>query len=109
MAYVRKVRTASGRVAVQVARKVKGKVMIFAHLGSAHTDAELGILVDQARAMVIGSQEALNFEVAVRAQSTASVADFREQTLISEQAGPAVGEPGGATGTHSRDRLASAV
>ena len=33
MAYVRKVRTASGAVAVQVARKDHGQVVILAHLG----------------------------------------------------------------------------
>lgn len=90
MAYVRKVRTSSGAVAVQVARKDAGKVVILAHLGSAHTDAELGILLEQARAMVIGGQVALDFEVAARAQSIAGVADFREQALIAEASGPAV-------------------
>ena len=70
MAYVRKVRTASGAVAVQVARKDAGRVVILAHLGSAHTDAELGILLEQARQIVIGGQEALDFEVAARAQSS---------------------------------------
>ena len=52
MAYVRKVRTTSGAVAVQVARKDRGQVVILAHVGSAHTDAELGILLEQAREMV---------------------------------------------------------
>ena len=106
MAYVRKVRTASGAVAVQVARKDAGRVVILAHLGSAHTDAELGILLQQAKAMVIGGQVALDFEVAARAQSMASVADFREQALITEQLGPAaaavVVAPGRTVGTRSR-------
>lgn len=93
MAYVRKVRTASGAVAVQVARKDRGRVLILAHLGSAHTDAELGILLEQAREMVVGGQAALDFEVAARAQSMADVADFREQTLIPERATPAVAAP----------------
>ena len=44
MAYVRKVRTASGAVAVQVVRKHRGQRTILAHVGSAHTDAQLGIL-----------------------------------------------------------------
>ena len=39
---MRKIRTASGAVAVQVARKDAGKVVILAHIGSAHSDAELG-------------------------------------------------------------------
>ena len=93
MAYVRKVRTASGAVAVQVARKDSGRVVILAHLGSAHTDAELGILLEQAKAMVVGGQAALDFEVAARAQSMADVADFRAQTLIPERATPTVAAP----------------
>jgi len=46
---VRKVRTSSGAVAVQVARKDRGRVVVLAHVGSAHTDAELGILLDEAQ------------------------------------------------------------
>ena len=49
MAYVWKVRTASGAVAVQVAGKNRGQVVVVAHVGSAHTGADLGILLDQAR------------------------------------------------------------
>lgn len=106
VAYVRKVRTASGAVAVQVARKEQGRAVILAHLGSAHTDAELGILLEQAKAMVIGGQVALDFEVAARAQLMRDVADFREQALIAERPGPAgaapVVAPGRTTGTSSR-------
>ena len=67
MAYVRKVRTASGAVAVQVARKDRGRVVIVAHVGSAHTDAELGILLNQAREIVTGEQQVLQIEVPERA------------------------------------------
>ena len=106
MAYVRKVRTSSGAVAVQVARKDAGRVVILAHLGSARTDAELGVLLEQARAMVIGGQVALDFEVAARAQSMAGVADFRERALIAELSGPTVAAPvvgpGRTIGTCSR-------
>jgi hypothetical protein len=106
VAYVRKVRTASGAVAVQVARKDAGTVVILAHLGSAHTDAELGILLEQARQIVVGGQVALDFEVSARAQSMASVADFREQALIAGQSGHSVGAlvvaPGRTVGTSSR-------
>lgn len=52
MACVPKVRTASGAVAVQVALKDAGRMVILAHLGSAPTDAELGILLEQARQVV---------------------------------------------------------
>ena len=91
MAYVRKVRTASGAVAVQVARKDHGRVVILAHVGSAHTDAELGILLEQARGIVAGGQAALDIEVAARAQSMADVPDLREQTLVAARVAPVTG------------------
>jgi hypothetical protein len=47
--FVRKVRTASGAVAVQVMRKAGGCDVLVEHVGSAHTDAELGVLLEQAR------------------------------------------------------------
>ena len=56
MAYVRKVRTASGAVAVQVARRDSGRVVILEHVGSAHTDAELGILLNVAAGSLMGSK-----------------------------------------------------
>lgn len=93
MAYVRKVRTASGAVAVQVARKDRGKVVILAHLGSAHTNAELGILLHAAQQVVLDGQAALDFEVSARAQSLADVADFRDRGLISVPARPAAPAP----------------
>jgi hypothetical protein len=105
VAYVRKVRTASGAVAVQVARKDHGRVVILAHVGSAHTDAELGILLEQARGVVAGGQAALDIEVAARAQSMSDVPDFREQTLVAAPVAPvpaAVAPPGRTTATSSR-------
>ena len=45
MAFIRKVRTASGATAVQIAYKQKGKVVKLLHLGSARTKEELNILV----------------------------------------------------------------
>jgi hypothetical protein len=64
VAYVRKVRTVSGAVAVQVVRKHRGQWEILAHVGSAHTDAELGILLERARRIAAGDQEVLDIEVA---------------------------------------------
>jgi hypothetical protein len=82
VAYVRKVRTASGAVAVQVARKDRGHVVIVAHVGSAHTDAELGILLDQARQIVTGRQGAFNIEVPVRLARVEDVPDWRTSMLL---------------------------
>ena len=52
MAWIRRVRTASGATAVQIAEYVRGRREIVAHVGSAHTDAELGLLMGQARALL---------------------------------------------------------
>lgn len=68
---MRKVRTSSAAVAVQFARKDHGRVVVVAHLGSAHIDAELGIFLEQARALVVGGQAAREFEAAACAQSMA--------------------------------------
>ncbi len=85
---MRKVRTASGAVAVQVVRKDRGRVVILAHVGSAHTDAELGILLDEARQIVTGEQEALDIEVPARPERIEDVPDWRTSMLIPAPAAP---------------------
>jgi len=45
---IRKVRTASGAIAVQVIRYSQGKRIIVRHIGSSHTDEELAVLCQQA-------------------------------------------------------------
>ena len=52
MAWIRRVRTASGATAVQIAESAGGRRRIVAHVGSAHTEAELGILLERAREML---------------------------------------------------------
>lgn len=47
--FVRKVRTASGAVAVQVVTRRGRQVERAGHVGSAHTDAELALLLAAAR------------------------------------------------------------
>ena len=47
--FIRKVKTASGATAVQLARRVNGRDKIIKHLGSAHTDQELAVLLEIAR------------------------------------------------------------
>jgi Transposase DDE domain len=104
VAYVRKVRTASGAVAVQVVGKYRGRREILAHVGSAHTDAELGILLEKARGMAVGDQEVLGFEVPARTEQIADVADGRSAMLIAppaETKGAPVG-PGRTAATDSR-------
>ena len=54
--FVRKVRTASGAVAVQVVSKTGGVVVGVEHVGSAHTDAELALLLRAARERLLPGQ-----------------------------------------------------
>ncbi|OBY29330.1 IS1634 family transposase [Mycolicibacter kumamotonensis] len=104
MAYVRKVRTASGAVAVQVVRKHRGQRTILAHVGSAHTDAQLGILLERARQIAAADQGVLDIEVPARTQRVGDVADWRTGTLALP-AGVPKGQPappGRTTSTCSR-------
>lgn len=57
---MRKVPTASGATAVQIAEKVRGKREIVDHIGSVHTPAELAALVAIAKQRIQSDQEALD-------------------------------------------------
>lgn len=102
MAYVRKVRTASGAVAVQVARKEAGKVVIIEHVGSAHTDAELGVLLQRARGLVDGLQEVLDLEVARRVARLDQVPDWRPPEHQQRPVAHRLAGPGHTVATSSR-------
>jgi len=104
VAYVRKVRTASGAVAVQVVRKHRGQRTILAHIGSAHADAQLGILLERARRMVAEDQGVLDIEVAARTQRVDAVGDWRRGELmpVGDRTLGAPAPPGRTAATHSR-------
>ncbi|ELB87510.1 transposase, IS4 family protein [Rhodococcus wratislaviensis IFP 2016] len=78
---MRKVRTASGAVAVQVVRKPRGQWEIVAHVGSAHTDAELGVLLEQARRLARGGQAMLDLDVPEPTSLVADVAVWQSGQL----------------------------
>lgn len=80
--FVRKTRSSSGAVAVQVMRKVNGRDVVFAHVGSAHTDADLGILLQRAGEIAADGQQVLDFEVPVPVARMADVADWRAGELV---------------------------
>ena len=64
MVFVRRVRTASGATAVQIAEYVGGRQRIVKHVGSAHTQAELGVLLARAQALLEPSgQDALDLGI----------------------------------------------
>lgn len=59
-AYIRKVRTASGATAVQIAVKQGRRDKVVEHLGSAHTDGELTALLQTARERLQAGQQELD-------------------------------------------------
>ncbi len=102
--FVRKTRTGSGAVAVQAAEKRDGKLEIIKHFGSAHTDAELGVLLAQAHAFVGGDQPMLDLEVPELIHRIDDVADWRNPELLPPAPRPAPGlaPPGRISATSSR-------
>src|SRR6266704_3139693 len=75
--FVRKVRTGSAAVAVQVVTRRGRQVERVEHLGSAHTDAELALLVAAARERLWPGQDALEFgEVSAVPVGMDDVADW---------------------------------
>jgi hypothetical protein len=75
--FVRKVRTASGAVAVQIVVKVHGEVVEVEHIGSAHSDAELAVLLAAARERLHPGQGELDLGPLPEAVvSTEDVADW---------------------------------
>ena len=63
MAFIRKVKTTSGATAVQIAYKQKGKIVKIIHIGSAHTEEELNILLELAHKQLQANQLTLFPEV----------------------------------------------
>ena len=89
---------------MQIAQKHRGRLEILQHLGSAHTDAELGLLVEQARTALEGDQQTLDLHTPARVQHMSDTADWTERSM-STQRDPSEGRTapaGRTTGTHSR-------
>lgn len=59
MAFIRKVKTASGATAVQIAHKQYGRIIKIEHIGSAHTAKDLETLLSLANKRLIGNQQPL--------------------------------------------------
>lgn len=58
--FVRRVRTSSGAVAVQVVTRQGRQVLAIEHIGSAHTDEDLALLLAAARDQLLPGQDALD-------------------------------------------------
>jgi hypothetical protein len=59
VAWVRRVRTASGATAVQIAESVAGRRRIVRHVGSARDEAELGLLIEEANRLLADDQQGI--------------------------------------------------
>ena len=77
---MRKVRTASGAVAVQIITRASGVVLSIEHVGSAHDDAELSLLLLAAEERLSPGQEAFELGDLPRvAASVTRIADWTER------------------------------
>jgi len=56
MTFIRKIKTASGATAIQIATKQKGRIIKIVHIGSAHTEEELIVLLALAQKQIQGNQ-----------------------------------------------------
>jgi Transposase DDE domain len=75
--FVRRVRTASGAVAVQVVTKQGSQVLDVDHVGSAHSDGELAVLLEVAGARLRPGQETLDLDgLQARPARMQDTADF---------------------------------
>ena len=81
MVFIRRVRTKSGATAVQVAEYSRGRQRIIKHIGSAHTEAELGVLLAQARGWIDDGQQTLDIDI--------GFAEMPTQSLVEENGGQA--------------------
>ncbi len=89
VAWVRRVRTASGATAVQIAEYIDGRRRIVAHIGSAHSEAELGLLMERARGLLVdAAQEVLDLGVEPTPRRARLVAPVTETGLFAEATRP---------------------
>lgn len=74
---IRKVRTASGATAIQIIQYKQGKRVVLQHVGSAHTDTEIGTLYKQA--------EKIREELCIQPSLFSETNDDSEQFISSDQ------------------------
>lgn len=79
---MRKVRTASGATAVQIAVKDGRRDKVIEHLGSAHSDAELAALMQIGRAKLHAGQDELDLGLDPETDPQAAVVEARASRLL---------------------------
>ena len=89
--FVTRGRSASGAVTVQVVEKVGSRVVSRVHVGSAHTDADLAVLLERAERLLHPGQEPLDLGDVTRDASMEAVSDWTRPLKASQA--PGVGRP----------------
>ena len=82
MVFLRKVKTASGATAVQIARREGRRDVVVEHLGSAHTDAELAVLVRAGRAKLQEGQGELDLGMRPAADDRVGVIESQTSRVL---------------------------
>ena len=86
MAWVRRVRTASGATAVQIAESVGGRRRIVRHVGSARDEAELGLLITEAnRLLARDAQHELDLGLTLVAPKAVMIPAPSQELLPAQQ------------------------
>jgi Transposase DDE domain len=89
VAWVRRVRTASGATAVQIAESVHGRRRIVRHVGSARDEAELGLLIEQAHRLLTDERQGvLDLGITPSTRKAAMLGQAGPLMLFGEQSGP---------------------
>ncbi len=91
---MRKVKTASGATAVQIAERRGGRDHVLEHLGSAHTDVELTALLQVGRKRLHPGQDMLDVEFERGSQSAPATVQATSSRLLVEAIQRAWGELG---------------
>lgn len=81
--FIRKVRTASGAIAVQIVEKNGRVVTGIEHVGSANTDHDLAVLLTTAKEQLFPGQDTLDFSIEQKPATMADIPDWTTHELPS--------------------------
>lgn len=86
MAFIRRVKTASGATAIQIAYKQSGRISKIIHIGSAHNPQEESLLLDIARQKLYANQQPLFPEIptALTVQLKSSGSTLLRRVLLNQ-------------------------
>lgn len=88
MAFIRRVRTGSGATAVQVVQKRHGRLEVLKHVGSAHSEVELAVLLEKAEEIVQGGQQAFDLGIEIPAPAGRLIPEPQAPALFTDKTPP---------------------